>query len=71
MVLPVDEFQLKAYCKAHGITTERAKAEALLEAGRHWKQQIGPELDLSDRRLSTPVRQENLNCSEMAFVSPD
>jgi len=71
MVLPVDEHQLKAFCKAHGIHTERAKAEALLEAGRHWKQQIGPEMDLSDRRLSTPARQNRVNCAEIAFISPD
>lgn len=68
MVLPVDEVQIKAYSKAHGKSTEKTKAQALLEAGRHWKQQVGPEMDWSDRRLSTPARQSRVHCGEMAFV---
>ncbi|KAG0153754.1 hypothetical protein PDIDSM_2409 [Penicillium digitatum] len=68
MVLPVDEHQVKAFSKAHGKSTEKTKAQALLEAGRHWKQQVGPEMDWSDRRLSTPVRQSRVHCGEMAFV---
>ncbi|CAI7615876.1 unnamed protein product [Penicillium palitans] len=68
MVLPVDEHQVKAFSKAHGKSTEKNKAQALLEAGQHWKQQIGPEMDWSDRRLSTPARQSKVHCGEMAFV---
>ncbi|KAJ5604290.1 hypothetical protein N7537_007246 [Penicillium hordei] len=68
MVLPVDEHQVKAFSKAHRKSTEKNKAQALLEAGQHWKQQIGPEMDWSDRRLSTPARQSNVHCGEMAFV---
>ncbi|CAG8903270.1 unnamed protein product [Penicillium egyptiacum] len=68
MVLPVDEHQVKAFSKAHGKSTEKTKAQALLEAGRHWKQQIGPEMDWSDRRLSTPARQSRVHTGEMAFV---
>ncbi|CAI7677500.1 unnamed protein product [Penicillium discolor] len=68
MVLPVDENQVKAFSKAHGKSTEKNKAQALLEAGQHWKQQIGPEMDWSDRRLSTPARQSKVHCGEMAFV---
>ncbi|OQD60510.1 hypothetical protein PENPOL_c023G06847 [Penicillium polonicum] len=68
MVLPVDEHQVKAFSKAHGKSTEKNKAQALLEAGQHWKQQIGPEMEWSDRRLSTPARQSKVHCGEMAFV---
>ncbi|CAG7974387.1 unnamed protein product [Penicillium nalgiovense] len=68
MVLPVDEHQVKAFSKAHGKSTEKTKAQALIEAGRHWKQQIGPEMDWSDRRLSTPARQHRVHTGEMAFV---
>ena len=68
MVLPVDERQVKAFSKAHGKSTEKAKAQALIEAGRHWKQQIGPEMDWSDRRLSTPARQCRTHTGGMAFV---
>jgi hypothetical protein len=71
MVLPVDEHQIKAFSKTHGKSTEKMKAQALLEAGRHWKQQIGPEMDWSDRRLSTPARQPRVHCGEMAFVGED
>ncbi|KAJ5357043.1 hypothetical protein N7517_011652 [Penicillium concentricum] len=71
MVLPVDEHQVKAFSKAHGKSTEKTKAQALLEAGRHWKQQVGPEMDWSDRRLSTPARQSRIHCGEMAFVGED
>ncbi|KAJ5813191.1 hypothetical protein N7447_010214 [Penicillium robsamsonii] len=71
MVLPVDEHQVKAFSKAHGKLTEKTKAQALLEAGRHWKQQVGPEMDWSDRRLSTPARQSRVHCGEMAFVGED
>lgn len=68
MVLPVDEHQVKAFSKAHGKSTEKTKAQALIEAGRHWKQQIGPEMDWSDRRLSTPARQRRVHTGEIAFV---
>ncbi|CAI7656168.1 unnamed protein product [Penicillium glandicola] len=68
MVLPVDEHQVKLFSKAHGKSTEKTKAQALLEAGQHWKQQIGPEMDWSDRRLSTPARQARVHCGEMAFI---
>ncbi|OQE20233.1 hypothetical protein PENFLA_c017G03226 [Penicillium flavigenum] len=68
MVLPVDEHQVKAFSKAHGKSTEKTKAQALIEAGRHWKQQIGPEMDWSDRRLSTPARQRRVHTGEMAFM---
>ncbi|KAJ5423179.1 hypothetical protein N7491_008395 [Penicillium cf. griseofulvum] len=68
MVLPVDECQVKAFSKAHGKLSEKTKAQALLEAGRHWKQQVGPEMDWSDRRLSTPARQGKIHCGEVAFV---
>lgn len=71
MVLPVDEHQIKAFSKAHGKATEKMKAQSLLEAGRHWKQQIGPEMDWSDRRLLTPARQSRVHCGEMAFVAED
>ncbi|KAJ5120921.1 uncharacterized protein N7515_010309 [Penicillium bovifimosum] len=71
MVLPVDEQQITAFSKTHGKATEKMKAQALLEAGRHWKQQIGPEMDWSDRRLSTPARQPRVHCGEMAFVGSD
>ncbi|KAJ5497566.1 hypothetical protein N7463_009553 [Penicillium fimorum] len=71
MVLPVDEHQVKAFSKVHGKLTEKTKAQALLEAGRHWKQQVGPEMDWSDRRLSTPARQTRVHCGEMAFVGED
>lgn len=70
MILPVDEYQLKAFSKAHGIGTDRAKADALLEAGRHWKQQVGPDLDQDCRRLSTPARQTNVYAPEISFSSP-
>ena len=71
MVLPVEQIAVKAFSKAHGKSTLKTKAEALLEAGRHWKQQIGPEMDWSDRRLSTPTRQKYVNCGEMAFIAND
>jgi hypothetical protein len=71
MVLPVDECQVKAFSKAHGKLSEKTKAQALLEAGRHWKQQVGPEMDWSDRRLSTPARQGKIHCGEMAFIGED
>ncbi|OQE45110.1 hypothetical protein PENCOP_c002G08591 [Penicillium coprophilum] len=71
MVLPVDEHQVKAFSKAHGKSTEKTKAQALLEAGRHWKQQVGPEMDWSDRRLSTPARQSRVHCGELAFIGED
>ncbi|KAJ5178644.1 uncharacterized protein N7500_001343 [Penicillium coprophilum] len=71
MVLPVDEHQVKAFSKAHGKSTEKTKAQALLEAGRHWKQQVGPEMDWSDRRLSTPTRQSRVHCGELAFIGED
>lgn len=68
MVLPVDEHQVKAFSKAHGKATEKTKAQALLEAGRHWKHQVGPEMDWSARRLSTPIRQSIFHSGEMGFV---
>ncbi|KAJ5559167.1 hypothetical protein N7461_003139 [Penicillium sp. DV-2018c] len=71
MVLPVDEHRLLAFSKAHGKATEKTKAQALLEAGQHWKQQIGPEMDRNDRRLSMPARQCRVHCKEMAFVAND
>ncbi|KAJ5800513.1 uncharacterized protein N7518_002581 [Penicillium psychrosexuale] len=71
MILPVEQIAVEAFSKVHGKSTIKTKAQALLEAGRHWKQQIGPEMDWSDRRLSTPARQNNVHCGEMAFIADD
>lgn len=71
MILPVNEIQLQAYSAVYGIKSEREKAEAMIDAGRYWKQQIGPELDRDARRLSTPPRQANVYCAETAFISPE
>ncbi|KAI2754046.1 hypothetical protein DTO006G1_8788 [Penicillium roqueforti] len=71
MILPVEQIAVEAFSKVHGKSTIKTKAQALLEAGRHWKQQIGPDMDWSDRRLSTPARQNNVHCGEMAFVAND
>lgn len=70
MILPVNVTQLQAYSKVYGIRSEIEKAEAILDAGRHWKQQIGPDLDQDCRRLSSPPRQANVYCAETAFISP-
>ncbi|KAJ5333723.1 uncharacterized protein N7506_007506 [Penicillium brevicompactum] len=71
MILPVNVTQLQAYSKVYGIRSEIEKAEAILDAGRHWKQQIGPDLDQDSRRLSSPPRQANVYCAETAFISPE
>ncbi|CAG8222993.1 unnamed protein product [Penicillium salamii] len=69
MILPVDATQIQAYSKVYGLNSEVEKAKAVIDAGRHWKQQIGPALDQDGCRLSTPPRQTKLNCEEVAFIS--
>ena len=71
MILPVDSTQIQAFSQVHGLKSEIEKAEAVLDAGRYWKQQIGPALDQDGRRLSTPPRQTRVNCEAVAFVSPN
>ncbi|CAG8389305.1 unnamed protein product [Penicillium salamii] len=68
MILPVDATQIQAFSKVYGLNSEVERAKAVLDAGRYWKQQIGPALDQDGRRLSTPPRQTNLNCEEVAFI---
>jgi hypothetical protein len=73
MILPANETAVAAYCNLHGITTVEAKAEALLRAGMHWKNQVGPAVDKSGYTLATPVRQFRVSSEEgyMEIVDSD
>ena len=66
VILPADANLVDTFSRMHGATTPKQKAEAYKDGGCHWKEVIGPDSDISDRRLSTPPRLRTNNLDEYA-----
>jgi hypothetical protein len=71
MTLPADRDSVKIFSRIHGSQTNKQKAELMEEAGLHWKENAGPDTDLSDRPLSTPPRLMASSHTETAYTVPD
>ncbi|KAJ5712466.1 hypothetical protein N7493_008934 [Penicillium malachiteum] len=70
VILPADSKLVSSFSKAHGFTNSMEKAEVFKKAGCRWKEDIGPDMDFSDRRLATPVRQSSSRVAEFAKTLP-
>ena len=68
IILPADNKLLSTYNRIHGISATRQKAEVFKDGGCHWKEEAGPESDLSDRRLSTPTRLCTAKTQDIAYT---
>ncbi|KAJ5083355.1 hypothetical protein N7456_012782 [Penicillium angulare] len=71
VVLPADPKLVDAFSRSHGISEPKEKAELFKNGGRHWKEQAGPDVDISDRRLAAHTRLSSSRVSEMAMTLPD
>ncbi|KAJ5102393.1 hypothetical protein NUU61_004615 [Penicillium alfredii] len=69
MILPADPSMINAFSRVHGTTVMVHKAKAFVNGGSHWKQQTGPEVDQSDRKLSTPSRQYKADDKDVACLT--
>ncbi|KAJ5718526.1 hypothetical protein N7488_004172 [Penicillium malachiteum] len=70
VILPADSTLVTSFSKAHGLTNSMEKAEVIKKAGCRWKEDIGPDMDFSDRRLATPARQSSGRVAEFAKTLP-
>lgn len=68
MTLPADRDLVKIFSRTHGTQTPKQKAQLMYEGGRRWKEGAGPELDASDRSLSTPTRLLSSSHTETAYT---
>ena len=68
MTLPADRDLVKIFSRTHGTQTPKQKAQLMYEGGRRWKEGAGPELDASDRSLSTPARLLASSHTETAYT---
>ncbi|KAJ6024016.1 hypothetical protein N7540_004813 [Penicillium herquei] len=70
VILPADSKLVSSFSKARGLTNSMEKAEVFKKGGCRWKEDIGPEMDYSDRRLATPARQSTSRVAEFAKTLP-
>lgn len=68
MTLPADRDSVKIFSRMHGTQTNKQKAQVMEEGGRRWKEDAGPDVDTSDRRLSTPPRLPTSSHTETAYT---
>ncbi|KAF7717755.1 Zinc finger C2H2 type domain-containing protein [Penicillium ucsense] len=71
MTLPADRDSVKIFSRIHGTQTSKQRARLMEEGGRQWKEQAGPQADLSDRPLSTPPRLRASRHGETAYTLSD
>ncbi|KAJ5657342.1 uncharacterized protein N7484_000991 [Penicillium longicatenatum] len=71
VLLPLDPQVVKTYSKSHRINTPEQRAELFKNAGYRWKEEVGPDVDISDRRLSTPSRLVTSHLTEIAMTLPE
>ncbi|KAJ5714576.1 uncharacterized protein N7483_011757 [Penicillium malachiteum] len=70
LILPADSKLVSSFSKAHGLSNSMEKAEVLKRGGCRWKEDVGPDMDFSDRRLATPTRQSSSRVAEFAKTLP-
>ncbi|KAJ5813476.1 uncharacterized protein N7503_000226 [Penicillium pulvis] len=68
VLLPLDDYVVAGYSKSHGIKNSKQRAELFKDAGCRWKEEAGPDVDISDRRLSTPPRLVTSRLTEIAMT---
>lgn len=68
MTLPADRDSVKIFSRIHGTQTSQQKARLMEEGGRQWKEDAGPDMDISDRPLSTPPRLMASSHTESAYT---
>ncbi|KAJ6105059.1 hypothetical protein N7486_003748 [Penicillium sp. IBT 16267x] len=68
VLLPLEDSVVKTYSQSHGITNSKQRAELFKDAGCRWKEEAGPDVDISDRRLSTPPRLVTSRLTEIAMT---
>ncbi|KAJ5894851.1 hypothetical protein N7495_006542 [Penicillium taxi] len=68
LVLPADISNIDAFARVRGIVTWKEKALEVKRGGFAWKEESGPDCDISDRRLSTPARLVMAQAEEIAYT---
>jgi hypothetical protein len=68
MTLPADRDSVKIFSRIHGTQMSKQKAELMEDGGRRWKEDAGPDMDTSDRALSTPPRLMASSHTETAYT---
>ncbi|KAJ5638211.1 hypothetical protein N7490_008090 [Penicillium lividum] len=70
LILPADRDLVEIFNRSRGISNSKQKAEAFIDGACRWKEEVGPDVDISDRRLSTPPRQISSQLTEIAYTLP-
>lgn len=68
MTLPMDRDSVKIFSRIHDTQTSQQKAQLMEDGGRRWKEDAGPDMDTSDRPLSTPPRLMASSHTEAAYT---
>lgn len=71
LVLPVDEDMFQAFSRSRHINNKKEQAEAVRDGGCHWKEEVGPNVDPGNRKLSAPVRVESVRPQEITFAAEE